>query len=190
MLLMLMFSAIAGSIVSTPHAGTKPVDHLAAADTMFTMNDGYILGLRNMVDQQEIETARLAIGRASNAKVVDFARVLLRGHSNAQNSAAAMGKRLGITLRIPADSDSAIVARHKVEVARLMKLRGAAFDRLFLTYVRDDHIATIARVKNWYGPAAKNDSVKAYLREIMPTLESHERTAAQLLRELPKAGRG
>ncbi len=183
MLLVLMFSAIAGSVVSTTHVAA----HRVTADTMYTMNDGYIFGLRNMVDQEEIETARLAIGRASNPKVVSFARLLLHGHSSAQNSASALGKRLGITLRIPADSDSAIVHRHRAEVARLTKLHGTAFDRVFLTYVRDDHIATIARVNTWYLPAASNDSVKAYLHSIMPTLESHEKTAAQLLLEMPKA---
>jgi len=184
MLLVLMFSAIAGSVVSTTHAGSHAPAHHVAADTMYTMSDGYILGLRNMVDEEEIETARLAIGRASNPKVLAFARALLHGHSNAQNSASALGRRLGITLMIPADSDSAIVTRHRAEVARLMKLHGASFDRVFLTYVRDDHLATIAKVNSWYRPVASNDSVKAYLASIMPTLESHEKTAAQLLREL------
>ncbi len=177
MLLEIMLSAIAGA-TPAPHAAM----HRMVADTPFTMSDGYILGLRNMVDEEEIETARLAIGRASNDSVQAFARTLLHGHSNAQNSASALGKRLGITLMIPADSDSAIVHRHRVEVARLTRLHGAPFDRAFLTYVRDDHRATIEKVNNWYRPAASNDSVKAYLHSIMPTLESHERTAARLLK--------
>jgi putative membrane protein len=157
-----------------------------AADTLITMTDGYILGLRNMVDEEEIETARLAIGKASDDSVRAFARSLLHGHSNAQNSASAFGKRLDITLMIPADSDSAIVHRHRAEVARLMKLNGAQFDRAFLTYVRDDHIATIARVRNWYAPAADNAQVKKYLQDIMPTLQAHQRTAAHLLRMVAK----
>jgi hypothetical protein len=58
---------------------------------------------------------------------------------------------------------------------------GTAFDRAFLKSVRDDHVGEIAKVNAWYGPAAKRDSVKAYLRTIMPTLAKHRDTAEKLL---------
>jgi hypothetical protein len=106
---------------------------------------------------------------------------LLRGHSSAQNTAAALATRLKIERRIPADSDSAIVRRHRETMTALHRLHGAAFDRAFLQSVRDDHVGEIARVSAWYGPAAKRDSVKAYLGAIMPTLRKHRDTAEQLL---------
>jgi putative membrane protein len=146
-----------------------------------TMNDAAILGLRAVVDQEEIETARWAATHSTSPRVKTFTQSLLRGHSNAQNTAAALAARLKIERKIPGDSDSAIGRRHRETMATLRELHGTAFDRAFLRSVRDDHVAEIAKVNDWYGPAAKRDSVKAYLQAIMPTLMKHRDTAAQLL---------
>ena len=146
-----------------------------------TMNDAAILGLRAVVDQEEIETARWAATRAASPRVRAFTQSLLRGHSNAQNTAAALATRLRIERKVPGDSDSAVVRRHRATMASLRQLHGAAFDRAFLRSVRDDHVVEIAKVNAWYGPAAKQDSVKAYLQAIMPTLTRHRDTAERLL---------
>jgi putative membrane protein len=146
-----------------------------------TMNDAAILGLRAVVDQSEIETARWAATHATSPRVKAFTQSLLRGHSNAQNTAAALATRLKIERKVPGDSDSAIVHRHRETMAALRQLHGAAFDRAFLRSVRDDHVAEIAKVSGWYGPGAKRDSVKAYLVAILPTLRKHRDTAEQLL---------
>lgn len=146
-----------------------------------TMNDAAILGVRAVVDEEEIETARWAATHSTSPRVKAFTQSLLRGHSSAQNTAAALATRLKIERRIPADSDSAIVRRHRETMTALRRLHGAAFDRAFLRSVRDDHVGEIAKVGVWYGPAAKQDSVKAYLVAIMPTLRKHRDTAELLL---------
>jgi predicted outer membrane protein len=146
-----------------------------------TVGDAHILGLRAVVDQQEIETARWAASHTKSRQVKDFTASLLRGHTNAQNTAAALADRLHIERRIPADSNAAIVTRHQVTMASLRRLSGAEFDRVFLQAIRDEHASEIDKVNNWYGPAAKNDSVKAYLTAIMPTLVKHRDTATRLL---------
>ncbi|MGH7583305.1 MAG: DUF4142 domain-containing protein [Gemmatimonadales bacterium] len=146
-----------------------------------SLTDGAILGLRATVDQEEIETARLAAKKAHDPRVRTFTKSLLRGHTNAQVSATELAKRWKIPLRIFADSDSAIVRRHRADMTRLRALKGALFDRVFLESVRDDHANEIAKDTSWYLPAAQNDSVKMYLREIMPTLRKHLATAEKLL---------
>ena len=42
--------------------------------------------------------------------------------------------------------------------AALRSLKGAAFDRAFLTAVRDEHIAEIAKVNGWYADKATSDA--------------------------------
>jgi predicted outer membrane protein len=146
-----------------------------------TMNDAAILGIRAVVDQEEIETARWAATHSTSPRVKAFTQSLLRGHSNAQNTAAALATRLRIERKIPGDSDSAIVRRHRETMSALHQLHGTAFDRAFLKSVRDDHVSEIAKVGAWYGPGAKRDSVKAYLQAIMPTLAKHRDAAEKLL---------
>lgn len=146
-----------------------------------TVDDAVILGLRAVVDQEEIETARWMSTHTRSPGVKTFTRSLLRGHSNAQSTAAALATRLRIERKTPADSDSAVVRRHHDAMASLRRLSGAERDRAFLRSVRDDHIGEIAKVNGWYGPAARRDSVKAYLQAIMPTLARHRDTAARLL---------
>lgn len=146
-----------------------------------TMNDAAILGLRAIVDQEEIETARWAATHSTSPRVKAFTQSLLRGHSSSQSTAAALATRLRIERKVPGDSDSAVVQRHRQTMTTLRSLHGAAFDRAFLQSVRDDHISEIAKVNGWYGPGAKRDSVKAYLVAIMPTLRKHRDTAEQLL---------
>ncbi|MGH7522969.1 MAG: DUF4142 domain-containing protein [Gemmatimonadales bacterium] len=147
-----------------------------------SMNDAAILGLRAIVDQSEIETARLAAQRSSSPQVRAFTQSLLRGHSTAQNTAAALAVRLKIERKVPGDSDSAVTTRHRTTMATLRGLHGAAFDHAFLVSVRNEHVEEIARVNDWYTPGAQRDSVKAYLIAIMPTLEKHRDTAERLLR--------
>jgi putative membrane protein len=146
-----------------------------------SMNDAAILGLRAIVDQEEIETARWAATHSTSPRVRAFTQSLLRGHSSSQNTAAALATRLKIERKVPNDSDSAVQRRHRQTMATLRTLHGAAFDRAFLTSVRDEHVAEIAKVNAWYGPGAKRDSVKAYLQAIMPTLAKHRDTAEKLL---------
>jgi predicted outer membrane protein len=145
------------------------------------MNDATILGLRATVDEEEIESAQWAVKHASSPTVRDFARSLLRGHGNAQNSAKGIADRLKVRINIPGDTDSALVSRHNVEMASLRTAKGRQFDRVFLQAVRDDHMNEIAKVTNWYLPAARNDSVRTYLHDIMPTLAKHQQIAEKLL---------
>jgi predicted outer membrane protein len=149
------------------------------------MNDAAILGARTTVDEEEIESAQWAVQHASTPAVRSFARSLLRGHGSAQNSAEGIADRLQIRMTIPADTDEAIIGRHNAEMASLRAAHGRQFDRVFLEAVRDDHMNEIAKVTDWYIPAAKNDSVRIYLHDIMPTLNRHQMEAEKLLKQTP-----
>lgn len=172
--LLAALGGVCGQIVPAMAQGLPP----RVADSM---NDAAILGLRAIVDQSEIETARLAAQRSGSPQVRAFTQSLLRGHSTAQNTAAALAIRLGIERKVPGDSDSAVTTRHRATMATLRRLHGAAFDRAFLLSVRNEHVEEIAKVNDWYTPGAQRDSVKAYLVAIMPTLEKHRDTAERLL---------
>lgn len=145
------------------------------------LDDSFILGVRARVDQEEIESARWATTHASSNEVRQFAQSLLRGHSSAQNAALRLAVQLKTELKITGDTDQAISRRQVASQAALHVLKGKYFDRAFLTAVRDEHASEIDKVNRWYAEVADNDSVKAYLKEIMPTLVKHQQTAERLL---------
>ena len=172
----------AGTLCATLAIGA-PAQGITHA--VVTLDDSFILGVRANVDQEEIETARWATTHASAKPVRDFAQSLLRGHSNAQNAAMVLAYNLKVDLKVPGDTDLAIRRRSDDAQKSLRTLKGASFDRAFLTAIRDEHISEIEKVNNWYASIAASDSVKAYLHDIMPTLVKHQQTAERLLAAKP-----
>jgi predicted outer membrane protein len=144
------------------------------------LDDSFILGVRATVDEEEIEMAQWAATHGSTKPVRDFAKSLLAGHTSAQNTAQVIAYNLKISLKIPADTDHAITSREQQQAA-LHQLKGAKFDRAFLTAVEVEHAREIEKVNGWYASMGPSDTVKAYLHDIMPTLIKHQQGAEKLL---------
>lgn len=174
-------SILVGSVITLCAVGSAGAAAQGIPRTEIVVDDAFILGTRVNVDQAEIETAQWAAKHASSKQVREFAQSLLRGHSNAQNAAQVLAANLRIELKILGDTSKALNWRTDAAKSEMRRLKGAKFDRAFLTAIRDEHASEIEKVNGWYASAATSDSVKAYLQAITPTLVKHQQTAARLL---------
>lgn len=89
----------------------------------------------------EVELGRLALERASNADVKEFAAMMVRDHSK---SLAAL-KQVASQHAIPAPA--ALDDKHREIRDKLAGLSGAEFDREYMSVMVDAHETTVDRLQ-------------------------------------------
>jgi putative membrane protein len=81
----------------------------------------------------EVELGKMASERAANPDVKRFAQMMVQDHTSAGNELKAVASKYGIQ-PAPALDD-----KHQDLMNRLSKLRGAEFDREYISAMVDDH---------------------------------------------------
>ena len=135
--------------------------------------------------QAEIQIADLAKDHSSNDAVKTFADKLIKDHTDADRTLTADAKEKGWSFD---GAQSAITAPEQVagaaEKAKLTALKGADFDREFLTQMVTDHdkvIALIADVKEHTNGKLHDDLSKTF-----DTVKDHRKMAHDLLNPVEK----
>jgi putative membrane protein len=120
----------------------------------------------------EIQLAKLAAGRASHKEVREFARRLEAEHTKAD-----------VELRKIVDSKGIKMAQemepYQAAAKELVKLDGAAFDRVYLRHVIREHEDAIAQFTR-EAQEGQHPQLKAFASEMLPRLREHLQTAQQL----------
>jgi putative membrane protein len=123
-------------------------------------------------DNSETRLGQLIASRGSSAAVRSFGRRLASDHSQAKAQAAALARRMGVAV------PSAMMPEARSEYAKLLRLRGRAFDREVRRYMINDHRKDIAKFES---QARNGDRRTADLaRAQLPTLRTHLRIAESL----------
>jgi len=82
----------------------------------------------------EVQLGQLAQQRASNNQVKEFARMMVRDHTKANNELKQAAK--GQNIQLPTQLDQ----KHQDLMQRLQQLRGADFDREYMSAMVDGHM--------------------------------------------------
>lgn len=136
----------------TAMAGDKDVKFLREAATA-----GHI----------EVDASKLAQQRASNSSVKTFAAQMIKDHGAADEKLKQIARKLGVQL--PASPPEV----KKQELAELAALNGPAFDAAYARKIGvDAHQEAVALFRE-ASQDAKDDDVKAFARQTLPTLEKH-----------------
>lgn len=175
---MLVFAATALVLaVASPRPHAAP---LSDQPGTAMAGDGDVMFLRKaaMAGTLEINASSLAQSRASNASVKSFAAQMLQDHRAAEANLKKQAERLGIQL--PATP----LPKDQQTLARLGQLKGAEFDRAYAQEVGvDAHQDAVALFRK-AADDAKDDGVKSFARQTLPTLQHHldmaQKMAAQL----------
>lgn len=135
--------------------------------------------------QGEIQVAELAKDHSSNDAVKTYAEKLIKDHTDADRTITADAKTKGWSFD---GAQSAITAPEQVasaaEKAKLTALKGADFDREFLTQMVTDHdkvIALVADLKEHTNGQLHDD-----LSKIFDTVKEHRKMAHDLLNPVEK----
>lgn len=123
----------------------------------------------------EVKLGQLAQEKGSNDSVKSFGKRMVDDHSKAGDKLKEVALRESMTL--PTD----ISAKDQATYDRLSRLDGAAFDRAYARDMVKDHESDVAAFQK-EANAGKDDSLKSFASETLPTLQDHLKQAKEMMR--------
>jgi len=148
-----------GATSATQSGETSSMAKVPAADKAF-MTKAAQGGLA------EVQLGQLAQDKASSNDVKEFGKQIVDDHSKANDQLKSIASQKGVTL--PTD----LSAKDKAEKDRLSKLSGDQFDKAYMRHMVQDHTKDVSEFKKESSMAKDND-VKNFASQTLPTLESH-----------------
>ena len=114
----------------------------------------------------EVALGKLAEGKAVNAKVKEFAAMMIADHTKANDELMALAQSKNITLPQAVSSDK------QATMDNLTKKSGSDFDKAYVDQMVDDHKKTISLFED-ASKNAKDADIKAFVDKTLPTLRTH-----------------
>lgn len=150
-----------GSNMGTPNNNNITVNNtpLSKADSSFVL-EAAIGGL------MEVEGGKIAQDNAKSQRVKDFGSMMVTDHSKANDELKSYASSHGIT--IP-DKLPAAMQKH---LDAMKSMKGAAFDKHYVSMMADDHQKDVAKFKKEANDA--NDAqLKTWAGNTLPVLQKH-----------------
>ena len=114
----------------------------------------------------EVNDATLATQSATDPKVKEFAAMMIKDHTAANNKLAALAASKNLTL--PSSASVLEMASH----AKLKVLSGEAFDKSYIKGQIAAHKDTVKLLRKEIASGEDADA-KAFAKSILPTVEGH-----------------
>jgi putative membrane protein len=136
--------------------------------------EGQLLVTLHAANAMEIAAGQVAMTKGTSAGIRQFGADLVKDHSAADEQVLALAAKRNVT--VPAvERDSTL--------KYVSDLSGDAFDRAFVQMMLDDHIKAIEMIQSAQ-KRISNVPLSAFLKTLLPTLQSHRDTAVELSRGL------
>jgi putative membrane protein len=134
--------------------------------------DPQIVGIVEAADQIDINYAKLAMSKAKDKQVKDFAQQMITDHSAVQKAVRDLAAKLNVT---PADSETsnALKTQAQQTTQKLRGLKGKEFEKAYIDNEVAYHKAVINATKTVLIPSAQNAELKAALQGAEPLFEGH-----------------
>jgi putative membrane protein len=130
-------------------------------------------------DNVDIAAGKLAAKKSSNAKVKEFAELMVRDHTSVNKQATDLAKKLNLTPEQSPTSRS-LKSDGDKNMAKLRGLSGTEFDKAYVDNEVTYHEAVIKALDDTLIPNAKNADLKALLEKGKPIFVSHLDHAKEL----------
>lgn len=159
---------------------------LNAQATTPDLSDPEVAHVAVTADNIDIDAAKLAQSRTSNADVKQFAATMITDHSAVNAQATALATKLGVTPKDNTVSQSllkgAADARKTIE-----PLKGKAFDKAYMDREVAYHQAVLDALDNLLIPTTENADLKKLLTDVRPVIAAHLEHAKKIAAALPAA---
>ena len=134
--------------------------------------DPQIVRIVETADDIDINYAKLALSKATDKRVRDFAQQMITDHSAVQKSVIELAAKLNVT---PADNETSNALKTQAEqtTQKLRGLKGNKFERAYVDNEVAYHEAVINAVKTVLIPSAQNAQLKSALQGAEPLFEGH-----------------
>ena len=133
------------------------------------------------INMSEAYLGKMAQNKAPEASIKDFGRKLVRDHTNAYETLTIVANKAGAT--IPKGID----VRRDRGVEELARAQSRKFDQRFLRAEVRDHTKALVEFRR-EAEHGHDADVKAYARQMIPTLEQHLQTAESLAKSEQHGG--
>lgn len=114
----------------------------------------------------EVEFAKIALNKTSNAQIKDFANMMVTDHGKANEELMAIAKMKNITLPGMLDED------HQKKLNDLNQKTGADFDKAYANEMVDGHKSTLDLMNN-EAKDGKDADLKSFAGKTAPIVQSH-----------------
>lgn len=114
----------------------------------------------------EVALGKLAVEKTSNAKIKDFANMMITDHGKANDELKAIAKAKNITLPDSVDAD------HQKKIADLRQKSGKDFDKAYVDAMVDGHKKTLDLMKDG-AKNLKDPDLKAFAAKTASTVQMH-----------------
>lgn len=129
----------------------------------------------------EVTLGTLATKQGHSRQVKAFGAQMVQDHGKANKELIALAKKLGVKL------PKAVSKEQQEESAKLMKLKGEAFDKAYMETMVKDHKMDVADFEK-ESKSGENAQVKAWAAKTLPTLQMHLKMAEGNARATEKEG--
>jgi putative membrane protein len=145
---------------------------VAQAQSAPAPTDPQIVGIVIAANQIDINHGKLALKKAKDAQVHDFAQQMITDHTAVLKSVNDLGAKLKVT---PEESATAKSLRSQAAetTKKLNGLKGKAFDKAYIDSEVAYHQAVIDAVSKVLIPNAKNAELKKALEDTAPAFQGH-----------------
>ena len=134
--------------------------------------DPQIVGIVEAADDIDISYAKLALSKAKDKLVKNFAQQMITDHSAVQKAVRDLAAKLNVT---PVDSETGNSLKKQAEqiTQKLQGLKGKAFERAYIDNEVAYHKAVINATKTVLVPSAQNVELRSALQGAEPLFEGH-----------------
>jgi putative membrane protein len=126
----------------------------------------------------EVELGKTAEKSAGNQDVKSFGALMVKDHTKANAELKALAALKNITL------PQVIGKEHQEKVNDLIKLKGAEFDKKYISMMVDDHKEDIKHFEK--ASKFKDADISAFAKKTLPTLTIHLQSAEALDKQMKK----
>ena len=149
--------------------------------------DPQIVGIVGIADQIDIDYARLALSKAKDQQVKDFAHQMMIDHASVQKSVNDLSAKLNVT---PADSGTSdsLKAQAQQMMQKLRGLSGKEFEKAYIDNEVAYHQRVINAIKTVLIPNARNAELKKALQGAEPLFEGHLQHAQRVQAAVQRSG--
>jgi putative membrane protein len=166
----------AAPVAATPSDTTPPAQPL--------LSDEQILQVVHTANQGEIAQAKLAKGKAQDARVKKLAAMMIKDHSDADHKTMALAKKLNGPA--PSATSTSLESDAQNNTMTLESKSGADFDKGYVDTQVKEHQAVLDLIDQQLLPNAKDASVKTFVTDVRVKVAMHLHHAEELQAAMAK----
>lgn len=118
----------------------------------------------------ELESSKLAQERSENAKVKDFASMMIKDHTKAGKDLEAAVKKSGMNAKAVAKS---LDAEHEGKISTLQQKKGEDFDDTYISMQQDAHDKAV-ELFSAYAGNGNDKEIRSFASQTLPVLKKHQ----------------